>query len=173
MINFDDYRHKGLKFYRRVARVLENSEDLGYADRLITCIMQVLRERMTFTESLEFLSFLPLHVKGVFVNGWKINHHPKRLSSADEFLNAIRIKYPVTAGRKPGSDEQFKKDIEAVFSVIQHQFSSKGTSDVKKFIPEVLHNFLAHESEKDKPVVEMINDGGKHFPEVQPIKDNT
>jgi uncharacterized protein (DUF2267 family) len=172
MVNFDDYRYKGQKFYRKIARLLGDGEDLNYADRLVTCIMQVLRERMALDESLEFISFLPMHVKGVFVNGWKIHPNPKRLLDGEQFLNALRIKYPMTSGRKPGNNEEFKNDIKAVFSVVSNDFSAKGVEDIRQLIPEVLHEFLPdNEGEKNKGVVEVINEGGKHFPEVQPIKN--
>jgi uncharacterized protein (DUF2267 family) len=170
MLNFDDYRNKGLKFYRRIARALGDGEDIGYADRLVTCIVQVIRERITFNEALEFLAFLPMHVKAIFVNGWRINPDPKRLSRADEFLNALRIKYPMTTGRKPGNDEEFKNDIKKVFEVIRQDFAAKGVGDVKPLVPGVLHEFIT-EVENSKAAVEVINTGGKHFPEVQPIKN--
>jgi uncharacterized protein (DUF2267 family) len=171
MLNFDDYRYKGQKFYRRIARALGDGEDLCYADRLVTSILCVLRDRMTLAESLEFIAFLPMHVKGVFVNGWKINPHPKRLSSVEEFLDALRIKYPMTSGRKPGTNEELSRDVQIVFSAIQTDFLTKGVTDVKPLVPEVLHSFLNSTEEKEKPVVEVINEGGKHFPEVQPIKN--
>ena len=170
MLNFDDYRQKGLKFYRRIARALGDGEDIGYADRLVTCTVQVLRERMTFNESLEFMAFLPMHVKAIFVNGWRINPDPKRLSNAEEFMNALRIKYPMTSGRKPGNEEDFKSDISKVFGVIRHDFAAKGVENVKALVPEVLHEFIP-EVENSKAAVEVINNGGKHFPEVQPIKN--
>jgi uncharacterized protein (DUF2267 family) len=178
MLNFEDYRVKGQKFYRRVARALGDGEDIGYADRLVTCLTHVLRERLSMRESLEFIAFLPMHIKAVYVNGWKPNSNPKRLRDVEEFLNAMRIKYPMTSGRKPGSNEEFKNDIRAVFSVIHADFASKGVANVRQWIPEILHELLPDtniEAEKninkDNPVVEVINEGGKHFPEVQPIKN--
>ena len=170
MLNFDDYRYKGLKFYRRIARALGDGEDIGYADRLVTCIVQVLRERISFDEALEFMAFLPMHVKAIFVNGWRLNPNPKRLSGMEEFLNALRIKYPMTSGRKPGNNDDFKNDIKAVFAAIQHDFAAKGVADVKSLIPKELHEFVT-EAENKTAAVEVINNGGKHFPEVQPIKN--
>ena len=170
MLNFDEYRSKGLKFYKRTARELQTPDDLGYADRLVSCILHVLRERMTIEESLEFISLLPMHVKGVYVHGWRLNNDPKRLASEEEFLNALRIKYPHTSGKKPGSDLDLKSDIQKVFKVIRQEADIKGIADIRKYLPPVVHPFCADET-AIKPVVEVINEGDKHFPEIQPIKN--
>ena len=168
MMSFTEYRQRGLKFYKRVARELQVQDDLAYADRLVTCLLHVLRERMTISESLEFISVLPVHIKGVYVHGWKLNPSPKRLSSEEEFLNALRIKYPHTTGKKPGNDEALRKDIRGILTVIQSEATAKGIQDIKKYLPEVLHPFC--ERADTQPVLEIISEGNKHFPEVQPIK---
>jgi uncharacterized protein (DUF2267 family) len=170
MLNFDEYRYKAIKFYKKVSRELKRPEELAYADRIVSCFLNVLRERTTFAESLELLTVLPMHVKGVYVHGWRLNNEPKRLASEEEFLNAIRIKFPHTTGQKPGTDEDLKNDIRRLISVMQREASAKGVNDIRQLLPGVLHPFCEHH-DASKPVVEVINEGSRHFPEVQPIKN--
>lgn len=142
VLNFDDYRHKGIKFYRRVTRELP-VQDMGYADRLVTTLLHVLRERISLEESLEIISFLPMHVKGVYVHGWKLNSSPRRLSTEEEFLNAIRIKYPHTAGRQPGDEESLRQDLRAVLRIIHQEAGSRGVADLREKMPTALHGLCA------------------------------
>jgi uncharacterized protein (DUF2267 family) len=162
VLNFDDYRHKGIKFYRRIARELQ-TQDLGYADRLVTTLLNVLRERVSLEESLEIISFLPMHVKGVYVHGWKLNNSPKRLSNEEEFLNAIRIKYPHTAGYQPGNDETLRHDLRAVFRIIRQEAGNGGVADLRQKLPAAVHGLCAPPEETTSK--KGVEEGEVQYPE--------
>jgi uncharacterized protein (DUF2267 family) len=166
-LNFDDYRQKGIKFYKRIARELQ-TPDLGYTDRLVTSLLNVLRERISLEESLEIISFLPMHVKGVYVHGWKLNDSPKRLSTEEEFLNAIRIKYPHTAGRKPGDDETLRQDLKAVFRIFHVEASSKGIADLRQKLPPALHGLCMPPGETELKKEKVQQEGEMQYRESVP-----
>lgn len=169
ILNFEDYRQKGLRFYKRVVRNLEGTDDLAYADRLVNCILHVLRDRFSFEESLNFISYLPMHVKGMYVHGWRLNDHPKRLSSVEEFLNAIRMKYPHTSGRQLGSDEELMNHIRGVFSVICSEGKGKGSQDVARVLPEAMRELCSQKTNIGEKDEQQVQD---HFPEDRPIKNS-
>lgn len=150
LLNFEDYRQKGIRFYKKIARELQAPNDLAYADRLVTCLLWVIRERMPPQESLQFIARFPMHVKGVFVNGWRINTMPCRLRSEEEFLDVMRIKYPRTSGRQLGDDNSLKNDLRAVFKVIRQECVGREESDIKSKLPEALHG-LCHFEDGEEP----------------------
>lgn len=163
VLNFDDYRHKGIKFYKRVARELQTG-DLSYADRLVTTLLNVLRERTSLEESLEIISFLPMHVKGVYAHGWKLNSLPQRLSSEAEFLTAVRMKYPPAGVRQPGDDETLRNDLRSVFRILHQEAASKGV-DLRQKLPPALHGLcpVPEEAESKKAMVK--EEGEMQHPE--------
>lgn len=86
---------------------------------------------MAFQDSLALLPALPMHVKGLYVHGWRINDNPNRLSSEEEFLNALRIEFPHTTGRKSGCNEAFKIDIRKVITVIRQEALARGVTSTR------------------------------------------
>jgi uncharacterized protein (DUF2267 family) len=139
-LDFDETRQKALKFYKRVVKELKAFDDPGYADRLVTVVLHVVRQSLTLEESVAFIDILPMHVKGVYVHGWKLNRYPKRLS-VPEFLTALRIRYPHTSGKHPGSDESLETDVRGIFRVLQQEAVLRGVPDLKQKLPDALHTF--------------------------------
>ncbi|MBT1698791.1 DUF2267 domain-containing protein [Fulvivirgaceae bacterium PWU4] len=163
VLNFDEYRHKGIKFYKRVARELQTG-DLGYADRLVTTLLNVLRERISLEESLEIISFLPMHVKGVYAHGWKLSSLPQRLFNEEDLLTAVRMKYPHTGAQLPADDATLRNNLRSVFRVFHQEAANKGM-DLRQKLPPAVQGLcpVPEEAESKKAMVK--EEGEMQHPE--------
>lgn len=137
-LDFNKYNEQGVEFIKKVATALETPEDLAYADRLTTAVLAVVRDIITREESLNFIGPLPMYIKAVYVNGWKFSPQPERISSREEFFDALRERYPRTTGRPLGSYQSVRKDVKAVFQVLKDYEPEGEVKDVKAQLPEGL-----------------------------------
>lgn len=137
-LNFKEYNEKGLQFLKEVADEMKMPEDLEYTDRFVASTLEVLREMITPEESLHLISQLPMYVKSLYVNGWKISKSRKRISTREEFFNELRDKYPRTTGRDLGDYRTARENVKAVFKVIRKYSSGGGIDHLKAQLPETL-----------------------------------
>lgn len=145
-LNFQEYNQKGLQFLKEVADEMKMPEDLEYTDRFVTSTLEVLREMITPEESLHLISQLPMYLKGLYVNGWKISKSPKSINTREEFFTELRDKYPKTTGRDLGDYRTARENVKALFKVIR-KYSSGGEIDhLKAQLPETIAQLLEEES---------------------------
>lgn len=137
-LNLESYSQKGYEFIKEVAIALGNTDDTGHASRVLVAVLHALRDMITPEESLHFIAQLPLYIKGVYVDQWKISGKQKNIRTMDEFLEDIRQKCSRTAGRDFGDDETTQQKVEAVFKVLQRHVSQGEIEDIKTQLPQPL-----------------------------------
>lgn len=137
-LNFEEYSQKGNEFVNKVAAELGNPEDKEHAGRVIKSVLHSLREVITPEESMHLISQLPMYLKAVYVDGWKLSESANRVKFLDEFLEKVRNNAPRTAGRDFGNDESTRDNIQAVFRVIKQQVNKGEVEDIKVQLPESL-----------------------------------
>jgi uncharacterized protein (DUF2267 family) len=135
-LNFESYSQKAYEFLREVARELQTPEDLAYADRLVTAVLSVLRDTITPEESLNFIASLPMYLKAVYVNGWKLSWQPKRIEAREAFFEELREKYPRTSSRPLGTYQLARKDVKAVLRVLRKYVAEGEVQDIKAQLPQ-------------------------------------
>jgi uncharacterized protein (DUF2267 family) len=141
---FDFQRHtqNATSFLKELAIELENPEDLGHAGRVLSAVLHCLRDMITPQESLDLISQLPLYIKAVYVNGWRISEKPNRLKKLDDFLLSVKVYAKQTAEKDFGDIANTKRDVEAVFRVIRKHVSPGEIKDVKSQLPEAIAELL-------------------------------
>lgn len=144
-LNFQEYNQKGYQFLKEVADEMKMPEDLEYTDRFVTSTLEVLREIITPEESLHLISQLPMYVKALYVNGWKISKSPKRISTREGFFNELRNKYPNTTGRDLGDYKTARENVKALFKVIRKYSSEGGIDHLKAQLPGTIAEFWEEE----------------------------
>ena len=104
LMNFVQYAQDGQRFVAEVASELglDNTEQ---AERILTSVLHTLRDLLTPEESLHVVSQLPMMMKAIYVNGWRI-HNKGRVRSMDEFIESLLLKSPRTAPQDFGNDEK-------------------------------------------------------------------
>ena len=87
-LRFDDYATKGKAFVAEVARELK-TDDTDRAGRMLRCVLRALRNRLTVEESFQFLSQLPMAIKAVYVDGWKVRMNPSKIKHIEDFRTEV------------------------------------------------------------------------------------
>lgn len=121
-MNFETYAGESNAFVHEVAEALGNPADDHRAMRLTRSVLHTLRDVISPEESLQLVSQLPLCIKGVYVDGWKL-HRQDKIRTRPAFMEALRR----NADRPEAdlaSDEEAEEAVKAVFQVLQNRVST-------------------------------------------------
>ena len=87
---------------------------------------------------MHMIAQLPLYIKAIYVDKWRISANQGKLRSQEEFLAVLREKAGRTAENDFGNDETAMEKVEAVFNVIKRNVSQGEIEDIKAQLPEEL-----------------------------------
>ncbi len=135
---FEKHAAKGNKFIKDVSEYLGEVNNRDKAYRVTKAVLHSLRDVLTVEESLHLISQLPMVIKGVYVDNWKISGSPKRLRSVDDFCDDIRLIAQLTAEEDFPTKEDCLDSVHAVFSVIKEMVSEGEIEDIKAIMPRDL-----------------------------------
>lgn len=90
MLNFNKYVQKGEAFINEVATQLGDPDDKARASRILRTVLRAFRDRLTPAESMQMVSQLPMLIKAVYVNGWKISGEAPKSRHIDDFIEIVR-----------------------------------------------------------------------------------
>lgn len=145
-LRFDDYAAKGKSLVAEVAKELR-TDDLDRAGRMLRCVLRALRNRLTIEESFQFLSQLPIAIKGIYVDGWKVRMNPSKIKHIEDFKTEV-MKEDDYASLKDFYYEGAVDDaIKAVFKVLARHVSAGEIEHVLNALPAALRMELEGESD--------------------------
>jgi len=140
--NFEKYVQDGNRFVNEIATELGLSDDRSKAYRILKSVLHVLRDKISPQESLQMIAQLPMFIKAVYVDGWKLNEKGRKLRSIDDFVNAVtevdgmRAYFDLT---RPGEAENA---VRVVFKVLQRHVSEGEISDIVAILPKELRSLF-------------------------------
>ena len=133
--HFENYAQQGNLFLKRLAEELGSPGDQGHAFRVVQAVFQAIRDRITPQESLHLISEMPMAIKGLYVNNWKIHDKPKKYETKAEFLDQV-CNSILTVEIDFGSDAE--EETRAVFRVLKSYISEGELMHVKgQLTPEI------------------------------------
>lgn len=135
---FEKHAAKGNKFIKDVSEYLGEEKNRDKAFRITKAVLHSLRDLLTVEENLHLISQLPLVIKGVYVDNWKLSGSTKRLRSIDDFYDDIRSIAGLTADEDFPTREDCLDSIHAVFAVIKEMVSEGEIADIKAIMPREL-----------------------------------
>lgn len=136
MANIDNYVEEVNRYFREVAREMGNVEDIPHAMRVTTAVLHTLRDRISVEESMHVISNLPMILKGIYVDGWKITRKASDSSTLKEFLNEVRMHSPVNPGRDFGDDTFAEEQVKAVIRVLRNYIDDGEIRHIRQQLPE-------------------------------------
>ncbi len=139
-LDFDKYAAKGNEIVNMLAEDLVIHKD--NAGRILRAVLHALRKRLTLEESFQLISQLPMALKGIYIDGWKVLANNKRISHLKEFLDEIRHEDGLTAGYDFGNDERAKIAVSAVFRTLQFFISKGEMEDIVSVLPNEIKKFV-------------------------------
>lgn len=138
MANINQYVEEANVFFKKVAAELGNPEDTAHAARVTTAFFHALRERITPEQSMHIISQLPMILKGIYVDGWKMTREPNDSKTMREFLDEVREHSLRSAGRDFGNDQQARENLSAVLRVLKNYVSEGEMNDIRAQLPQPL-----------------------------------
>ena len=142
-LNFEKYAAKGNEFVNKLAEHLGDTKNRDRAGRILRCVLRALRNRLTVEESLQLLSQLPMAIKAVYVEGWKLNHEFVRIKSMEEFAAEVMREDGFAAWRDFASMEEAEEAIEAVMKTLADYVSAGELHDIIGLMPgEIKKSFM-------------------------------
>jgi uncharacterized protein (DUF2267 family) len=101
-LDFEKYAMKGNEFVNLLAHRLGDGNDRARAARILRSVFRALRNHLSLEDNMELISHLPMALKAVYVDGWKINqathrtldvmHIPSEIMREDGFLSKYDFK---------------------------------------------------------------------------------
>ena len=136
MANIGKYVEEANRFFKEVALELQQPDDIALASRVTTAVLHTLRERLTVEESMHLISNLPMILKGIYVDGWKITKDAYGADTLDEFLNEVREHSAQTPGRDFGNNQMARETVKAVIRVLRQYVDDGEIRHIRQQLPE-------------------------------------
>ncbi len=143
MLHFNKYVHEGEAFIREVAQETNTPWDMIRAFRQMRAVLHALRSRLTPEHSLQMIAQLPMMIKAVYVDGWKISTDVKNIRHLGDFIELVREEGGSGLSGDLVTDYEVKKVIESVFNVLKKHVSEGEIKDIIATLPIELRPLLA------------------------------
>lgn len=140
-LHFYSYARKGYEFIDEVARELKSS-DSDKAGRMTRSVLRALRHRLTIEESFHLLAQLPMALKAIYVDGWKVSLNFKQLDHVSDFISEVVKEDDNSAWRDFSNENDVKDAIIAVFKVLSRHITDDEMKELLEVLPEDLQLIL-------------------------------
>jgi uncharacterized protein (DUF2267 family) len=141
--NFEKYAAKGNEFLNKLSVHLGDIENRDRAGRILRSVLRALRNRITVQESLQLLSQLPMAIKSVYVDGWKISHEYVRIKTIEDFCEEVMKEDGLSVWRDFSNMEEAMESIEAVMKTLADYVTAGELHDVIDQMPrEIKRHFM-------------------------------
>ena len=142
-LNFEKYAAKGNEFVNKVAIRLGDAENRDRAGRVVRAVLHALRNRITLEESLQLLSQLPMAIKSIYVDGWKLHHDIPRIKTIEDLCEEVMKEDGLAVWRDFSSVDEARVAIEAVMKTLADYVTAGELHDVINLMPkEIKQHFM-------------------------------
>ena len=149
-MKYERYAQEGRKFLKEVASELGDADNIDQADRIMTSVLHTLRDLLTPEESLHLISQLPMLLKAIYVNGWRL-HVKNRIRSIDEFVKCLSLKNPGSVPQDFVPNEVAIARAKAVFKVLRNHIAIGEVKDIVSQLPaELTELWLSPEENQER-----------------------
>lgn len=141
ILNFEKYAQHGNEFVNRLEAYL-NTTNRAHAARILRSTLRVLRNDLTFEESLQLLSQLPMAIKSVYVDGWKSGQH-KKIKTVDDLLTEVIREEGDVAVIDFGSRQEILDSVRAVINTLKTYVSESEVDQALGTLPLAIREAIA------------------------------
>ncbi len=137
---FDTTLQKTNVWLRELQEELNWGDDRHRAYLALRSTLHALRDRLTPEEAVHLGAQLPMLIRGVYYDGWKLSGTPQKVRDKNEFLSRIRQDFYNDPTINP---EQI---VRAVFSLLSRKVSEGEIQDIKGIMPKELQDLWTVET---------------------------
>ncbi|MCH7410592.1 DUF2267 domain-containing protein [Belliella sp. DSM 111904] len=88
--NFKNFAQQGDAYIKKLSSELGHKDDPIQTFILLRAVMHAVRDRIGFTESLHFLSQLPIFLKGLYVENWVYDDDSTKIKRLEAFKTSVK-----------------------------------------------------------------------------------
>jgi uncharacterized protein (DUF2267 family) len=142
-MNFEKWVANANAFVNEVGRALGDQSDTERARRIVRSVLHTLRARLSIDESMHLLAQLPMLLKAIYVDGWKLSSSGNRgIHSEDDFLFEM-LQTDGHAGHRDFPDRQdARKAAVAVLGVISRHVASGEMDALEHSMPRPIRHLI-------------------------------
>jgi uncharacterized protein (DUF2267 family) len=137
-----DFNHYAARGNELLAQLDKELGDKGreHAGRVLRAVLHALRNRISPEESLQLISQLPMAIKGLYVDGWKLSTIHKSVRTLDDLTDEIIMEGGRTAWRDFSSKADAMLALRSVMKVLSRFISPGEWKDIAAIMPEDLRD---------------------------------
>ncbi len=140
-LHFYSYARKGYEFIDEVSRELKTT-DTDKVGRMIRCVLRALRNHLSIEDGFSLMAQLPMALKAVFVDGWKINSGNQKLAHLTDFIAEALKEDDQSAWKDFSGEDEAKISIIAVFKILKGHLAANEAQQINNVLPEDLQKLL-------------------------------
>lgn len=141
-LDFNKYAMKGNEFLNRLAKNLGDENDRDRAARILRSVLHTLRNHLSIEESEQLLAQLPMAIKSVYVDGWKIHQSHQRVKSIEDFAGSVLVEEGLIAWNDFKSIDDVMLGIRAVIETIASYVSYDEMEEAFNTLPKKLRDIF-------------------------------
>jgi len=142
-MNFDKYAAEANTFLKHLAEELNHPEEIGRTGIILKSVLHTLRDRISISESFDFMAQLPMFLKALYVDEWKYKERPDRLKNLDDFAEKVKEHQQKFGENQFDWPEHTGEIIQQTLNFIKKRYVSKGeVEDLKANLPKDLEAIL-------------------------------
>lgn len=142
-LDFDKYAMKGNEFLNILAEKLGDPTDRDRAARIVRSVFHVLRNHLSVEESMHLISQLPMALKGVYVEGWRIHQEHQKVQSLEDLANEVIKEEGNVAWRDFSNIEEVLQAVRAVAETLTEYVSKGEMEEAVGTLPKGLRKVLS------------------------------
>ena len=137
-LNFDRYAAKANRMINEVAIELGDRYNPEKASRVLRSVLHALRNRLTIEESLELIAHLPLYIKALYVDDWRINKKYRRIKHIDDFFDEVYMESSKLGFFDFPESSSIYNAVTSVFRVLKYHVTTGEINDLSSVLPKEL-----------------------------------
>ncbi|MEO9804968.1 MAG: DUF2267 domain-containing protein [Reichenbachiella sp.] len=136
-LDFNKFAAQGNEFINKLSKELGHPGDSARAGRVLKSVLQALRNQLTTEESIQMLAQLPMFLKAVFVENWRLSG-PKKVRHLEDFFDEVRRIDGQSAKYDFYLDQDMDKALKAVLLLLGKYISAGELDDIRAVLPKEL-----------------------------------
>jgi uncharacterized protein (DUF2267 family) len=140
--DFNKDARMGSEFVHRLAVRLGDEENTARASRILRSVLRVLRNHLTFDESLHLMAQLPMILKGLYVDGWLITEHNRLIRTIDDLVSEVISEEGSYSSRDFSTREEAVDAVKIVWETLADYVSDKELDHILAVLPPAVRKEL-------------------------------
>jgi uncharacterized protein (DUF2267 family) len=141
-LDFEKYAMKGNEFLNRLASKLGDENDRDHSARVLRAVLRTMRNHLSLAESEQILAQLPMAIKSVYVDGWRIHQPQKRIKTIEAFAKEVMQEDGQSAWRDYSNVDDAIASIRAVIETMVMYVSTEEMEEAFGTLPRHLRDIF-------------------------------